>query len=127
MFDPNSDPPTTTAMFKTFIALALPAMLTNLAGMTTNIVSLIFAGHMSDPTNLAAHALAFSSNSILVKSLLVGLNAAQETLTSQAFGANDYKLCGVYLNRGILILIAFFIPLAVVPSVFAEKLFLAMS
>ena len=76
MFDPSSDPPTTTTMFKTFIALAVPAMLTNLAGMTTNIVSLIFAGHMSDPTNLAAHALAFSSNSILVKSLLVGLNAA---------------------------------------------------
>ena len=126
MFDPKNEAPSTWKMFKTFLRIALPAMLTNLSSMTTVIVSYMFAGHMNDPVKLAAIGLAFSVNSILVLSLLIGLNAAQETLTSQAFGANDLRLCGVYLNRGFFILIAFFIPLAVIPSFFARSIFMAM-
>ena len=63
---------------------------------------------------------------MMVASLLEGLNGAQETLTSQAFGANDLQLCGVYYNRGVFIQIAFFIPMALFQTFFAEKLFLAM-
>ena len=35
------------------------------------------------------------------------------------------RQCGLYLNRGALILITFFIPLAIVPAIFAEPIFLA--
>ena len=58
-------------------------------------------------------------------SFLIGMNMAQDMLTSQAFGAGNLRLCGLYLNRGILILLAVFIPLALIPAIFAEKMFLA--
>ena len=46
MFDPKNEPPTTGKMFKTFMRIAIPAILTNLSSMTTVIVSYTFAGHM---------------------------------------------------------------------------------
>ena len=57
---------------------------------------------------------------MMVVSISKGLNCAQETLTSQAFGANNLRLCGIYLNRGTVILTLFFIILALMPSLFAE-------
>lgn len=63
---------------------------------------------------------------IFVISILTGLNSAQETLTSQAFGSGNLKLCGVYLNRGRLILTAFFLPLALLPAAFAESILLSL-
>ena len=62
----------------------------------------------------------------MVLSMMVGLNAAQETLTSQAFGAGNLQLCGIYLNRGRFILIAFYVPLAVIVMTFAEEILNAL-
>ena len=76
MFDPTSEPPTTWKMLKTFLKIALPAMMTNLTGMTSVIVSYAFAGNMDDPVKLASLGLTFSVNAMLVFSLLIGLNAA---------------------------------------------------
>lgn len=59
---------------------------------------------------------------MLILSVMIGLNAAQETLTSQAFGAGNLQLCGLYLNRGRFILTAFFIPLATIVMLFAENI-----
>ena len=57
---------------------------------------------------------------------LIGLNAAQETLTSQAFGANNLQLTGIYLNRGRVILSVFYILLAIWPLAFGERIFIAL-
>ena len=78
---------------------------------------------MDDPEKLAGVGLGTATCHLMVLSLMIGLNAAQETLTSQAFGAANLSLCGVYLNRGWFILAAFFIPLALIPACFAEKIF----
>jgi Na+-driven multidrug efflux pump len=43
-------------------------------------------------------------------SALTGLNSALDTYVSQAAGAKNYILCGVFLNRARFILIAAFIP-----------------
>jgi len=40
-----------------------------------------------------------------------GLNSALETLVCQAKGANNFRLCGVVLQRGRIVLIAFFLPI----------------
>ena len=45
---------------------------------------------------------------------LTGMNGAVETLTSQAYGANELKLCGMYLNRGRLINTVFFVPMTII-------------
>lgn len=57
--------------------------------------------------------------------VLAGLNCAQETLVSQAYGQNQIKLTGVYLNRGFFIMSAFYLPLAFFLS-FSEQLLIAM-
>ena len=75
---------------------------------------------MDDPTKLAAVGLSSVCVHVMLLSLMIGLNAAQETLTSQAYGADNLRLCGTYLNRGACILVAFFVPFAVLPSLFAE-------
>ena len=95
-------------------------------GFLTVLVSAIYAGHMNDPVKLAAVGLANVSCNIMIDSIMVGLNSAQETLTSQAFGAGNLRLCGVYLNRGHFILLAFFIPLAVLPSLYMDDILLAI-
>lgn len=61
---------------------------------------------------------------MFVLNVFIGLNASQEMFTSQAFGAGNLRLCGIYLNRGRFILMAFFIPLAIGPIVWAEDFFL---
>ena len=63
---------------------------------------------------------------IFVISIMTGLNSAQETLTSQAFGSQNLQLCGAYLNRGRLILTAFFVLLALLPGIFAERILLLL-
>ena len=62
----------------------------------------------------------------MVLTLMIGLNSAQETLTSQAYGSRNYILCGAYLNRGTFILLAFYVPFALIPFIFGEKIYLAM-
>ena len=120
MFDPRSEPPPTSKLFTTFAKLALPNILTNLLGFLSNAVIIIYASRTDDSMNVAVMGLAATCCGLLVSSLVVGLNSAQETLTSQAFGANNLRLCGIYLNRGTFLLTAFFILLALIPSLFAE-------
>ena len=113
-------------MLTIFLKLAVPAVLTNLASYACGVTNQVFAGRMGDPEKLAGVGLATATCSMMMLTLMIGLNAAQETLTSQAFGASNLRLCGVYLNRGWFILAAFFIPLAVIPACFAEKIFEAI-
>ena len=44
-------------------------------------------------------------------SIAIGLNSALVTLVSQAYGANNLKLCGIYLNRSRFILFGLFVPI----------------
>ena len=44
-------------------------------------------------------------------SLILGCNSALDTLVSQAAGAGNLKLCGVYLNRARFIMSVMFIPI----------------
>ena len=128
MFDPERAPPESMDMFKVFLRIAVPSIFTNLSVEVTHLVSYTIAGHIAaeDSHELAALGLALSCIDIFVIFIFIGINSAQETLTSQAFGSLDYQLCGVYLNRGAFILVAFFIPLAVLPSIFAEHIFLSI-
>lgn len=126
MFDPVEPQASIGMMFLTFGKLAAPAIVTNILSFMCNINMVIFAGRMEDPINVAVIGLAISCTAIMMLAIMIGLNMAQETLTSQAYGANDLRLCGLYLNRGSVILLAFFIPLATLPSIFAEDIFIRL-
>jgi len=126
-FDAALDPkrPQTAMMVKYFFKLSFPVILSNFVGYSVLLINSAIASKLNDSASLAAVGLGNVTSWIFIVSILVGLNSGQETLTSQAYGSGNFRLCGVYLNRGALVLIAFFIPLTL-PGVFAERLFLAL-
>ena len=67
------------------------------------MISLFFAGRVGK-LELAAGTLALSFINVTGPSLFIGLGSAVETLCSQAFGARNYRLVGVVLQRGVWIL-----------------------
>ena len=76
---------------------------------------------MDNPEILAAVGVGATITNLLVLSFLLGLNGAQEYLTSQAFGNGQLELCGVYLNRGRVILLAFAVPIVLLVFLFGEE------
>lgn len=113
-------------MLTCFLRIALPSILTNLMSTVSVVTNGVFAGRMDDPVKLAVVGLSGVICNIMISSVLTGLNCAQETLTSQAFGAKNLYLCGVYLNRGFFILLAFFIPFALLPCMIGDRILLAI-
>ena len=73
-------------------------------------INLFFVGTFGNGAMTAAVGLAASCSGILVSSFIVGTNCAQDTLTSQAYGAGELRRCGVLLNRGRVIIVVLFIP-----------------
>ena len=126
MFLVESEPMTAGQMTSLIFKLAVPAIFTNVMGFLAMLVNTVFAGRMDDPAKLAAVGLTNVVVGTMILSLMNGLNSAQETLTSQAFGAGNRHLCGIYLNRGRCILITFFVPLALLPALFARQILIAI-
>ena len=48
---------------------------------------------------------------ILGLSVVYGMNSVIEILSSQAFGAGNKQLCGVYLYRGCILLTLAYVPI----------------
>ena len=113
-------------MLKCFLKIAVPSTLTNILFYAPDIANGMVAGRMDRPIYLASMGLTSVGCNVMVLSFLIGINGAQETFSSQAFGAGNLQLCGVYLNRGMLILLAFFLPIALIAVVFGEEILLAL-
>ena len=54
---------------------------------------------MEDGNNLIGFGLATMVIGLALESVGISLTSCVETLVSQAYGAEDYQLCRVYLNR----------------------------
>jgi Na+-driven multidrug efflux pump len=57
--------------------------------------------------------------------VIYGLLMAMDTLVSQAKGAGNLELCGVYLNRSRFILTIFYIPMVLI-SYYVEEILIAL-
>ena len=66
-------------------------------------VSLLFMGHIGEGVNLDGAALAISFSNVTCKSLIIGFSTGMDTLCSQAYGAKNYRLVGLYFQRALLI------------------------
>ena len=75
---------------------------------------MVFVGLLGNTAMTAGVGLATTFVNITGTSVLAGINLAQETLTSQAFGAGELGRCGILLNRGRMILLVMFIPIAMI-------------
>ncbi|CAN6204736.1 unnamed protein product [Urochloa humidicola] len=84
--------------------VAGPAAFTRLTFYGTTVVSQAFAGHIGD-LELAAFSIAATVISGLSFGFFVGMASAMETLCGQAYGAKQYHMMGVYLQRSWLILL----------------------
>lgn len=62
---------------------------------------------------------------ILGLSIIYGSNSVIETLSSQAYGAGNKKLCGVYLYRGFIMLTLAYIPIVLI-LLQCERILLAL-
>lgn len=47
-------------------------------------------------------------------SLTYGISSILETMVSQAYGSGEYYLCGMYLNRQILMISIIFVPMSMI-------------
>ena len=88
---------------KELFTLAWPTVLSYFFYHMIHMISLFFAGRIGK-LELAAGTLALSFINVTGPSLFIGLGSAVETLCSQAFGARNYRLVGVVLQRGVWIL-----------------------
>ncbi|KAK3133576.1 hypothetical protein QOZ80_6AG0538230 [Eleusine coracana subsp. coracana] len=86
--------------------VAGPAACTRLAFYGMGVVSQAFAGHLGD-RELAAVAIAVTVISGLNLGFFLGMASAMETLCGQAFGAKQYSMLGIYLQRSWLVLLVF--------------------
>ena len=93
-FELGATSPSTTTILKCFFSLAIPNITSNVLGVMMYLINSIFAGHLNDPSILAGVGLANTCCMICIITVYMGLNAAQETLTSQAFGSNNMVKVG---------------------------------
>ncbi|CAN6174634.1 unnamed protein product [Urochloa humidicola] len=83
-----------------------PAVFMNMVFSSMNIVSQSFSGHLGD-LELAAFSMANTVIDGFNFAMLLGMASALETLCGQAYGARQYHMLGIYMQRSWLILLSF--------------------
>ncbi|MCO5571741.1 hypothetical protein L7F22_025489 [Adiantum nelumboides] len=97
------------------VELAIPMIVINLLLFAVPTTSVMFVGHISELA-LSGASLAYSITNVTGLSLLMGLASALDILCGQAYGAQQYSLVGLYLQRALIVLYACSIPLAILWS-----------
>ncbi|WRX23840.1 Multi antimicrobial extrusion protein - like 10 [Theobroma cacao] len=109
---------------KTMWVVAGPAIFTRFSTFGVTVISQAFAGHIG-ATELAAYSLCFTVLLRFGNGVLLGMASALETLCGQAFGAKQYHMLGIYLQRSWLVL--FITAFCLLPLyIFATPLLIAL-
>lgn len=88
----------------------------------STLINLAILGKWDDTDYLEAIGLVSMFVGLSLEAIGLSLTSCLETLVSQAYGASDFELCRVYLNRQFLINTVVFIILAM-PLSFSEEIF----
>lgn len=97
-------------LYKEIAASAIPASIGSFLNYFTETINLITIGQLGNPVLVAAVGMGNIMMTTTGIGMFIGMNSAMETLVSQAYGANNLELCGIYLWRGrigLLILFTF--------------------
>lgn len=106
------------------LKLSLPSIACCFVTKLQDTINVAMIGRLNDKEMLSGVGLGNMTMAFLGYMAMMGINSALDTLLSQANGAGEYKLSGIYLNRGRLILCCIFVPIAFSLS-FAEPILLA--
>ncbi|GMH21389.1 hypothetical protein Nepgr_023231 [Nepenthes gracilis] len=93
--------------------LAGPLIIVNLLLFSLQLISVMFVGHLGQ-LSLSGASMATSFASVTGFSLLMGMASALDTLCGQTFGAKQYHMLGIHMQRAMLILLFVSLPLAVI-------------
>uniref|UniRef100_A0A804UL49 Protein DETOXIFICATION n=1 Tax=Zea mays TaxID=4577 RepID=A0A804UL49_MAIZE len=85
--------------------VAGPSIFTRFASFGVTVISQAFIGHIG-ATELAAYALVSTVLMRFSNGILLGMASALETLCGQSYGAKQYHMLGIYLQRSWIILSA---------------------
>ncbi|XP_057785293.1 protein DETOXIFICATION 24-like [Salvia miltiorrhiza] len=78
--------------------VATPSVIARVSSFGTLVVTQSFVGHIS-AVDLAGYALVQTLSVRFVNGILIGMSSATETLCGQAFGAKQYEMMGIHLQR----------------------------
>ncbi|XP_065908684.1 multidrug and toxin extrusion protein 1-like [Dysidea avara] len=98
-------------------SLSWPVSLTFFLHTLLPLTALIFVGHVSKHKSkllIDATSLGISFINVTGYAIIFGLSTAIDTLSSQAYGAGNYKRVGVILQRSVLVCSLSLFPIAVV-------------
>ncbi|XP_075675092.1 protein DETOXIFICATION 27-like isoform X1 [Castanea sativa] len=84
-------------------AVAGPSIFSRLAMFSMTVITQSFSGHLSD-LDLAAISIASTVIIAITFGFLLGMASALETLCGQAYGARQYHMLGIYLQRSWIVL-----------------------
>ncbi|XP_030949712.1 protein DETOXIFICATION 27-like [Quercus lobata] len=84
-------------------AIAGPSIFSRLAMFSMTVITQSFSGHLSD-LDLAAISIASTVIIAITFGCLLGMASALETLCGQAYGARQYHMLGIYLQRSWIVL-----------------------
>ncbi|XWS48268.1 hypothetical protein CRYUN_Cryun13aG0060500 [Craigia yunnanensis] len=93
--------------------LAGPLIVVSLLQYCLQMISLMFVGHLGDLA-LSGSSMATSFATVTGFSLLLGMATALDTLCGQSYGAKQYSMLGIHMQRAMLILVIVSIPLAII-------------
>ncbi|GAB4853592.1 Protein DETOXIFICATION 16 [Ancistrocladus abbreviatus] len=101
------------AEVKKQLKLAGPLMSVNLLVNCLQVISVMFVGHLGElPLSGASMATSFAS--VTGCSLMMGMGSALDTFCGQSFGAKQYHMLGIHMQRAMLVLLLLSIPLALI-------------
>ena len=86
------------------------------------MISMIFSGHLGDDKYQAALGIGNSVTFMLVMTVMTGMSRALDVLHTASYGNGDLRLCGIYLNRGRLILTLTYIPISTAIWIFRDEI-----
>ncbi|XP_060206474.1 protein DETOXIFICATION 16-like [Lycium barbarum] len=103
------------------LELAGPLVLVSFLLYFLLLISIMFVGHLGE-ISLSSATLATSFAGVTGFSFMLGMGSALETLCGQAYGAKQYHMLGIHMQRGMLVLVAIGIPISIIWA-FAELIF----
>lgn len=89
--------------WKKMWVIATPAICTRFSTFGVNVISQAFIGHIGS-IELAAYALVITVLLRFCNGILLGMASGLETLCGQAYGAKQYHMLGIYLQRSWIVL-----------------------
>ncbi|XP_061988300.1 protein DETOXIFICATION 16-like [Rosa rugosa] len=95
--------------------LAGPLISVSILQYSIQIIAVMFVGHLGE-LSLSGATMALSFTSVTGFSLLMGMSSALDTLSGQCYGAKQYHMMGIHMQRAMFVLLLVCIPLAIISA-----------